>query len=63
MRLSEKEAAQYLGITYQTIASWRRDGVKAGEIKIPYSKIGGHYFYTEADLRTFLASCRVGGAG
>ncbi|SMF53435.1 helix-turn-helix domain-containing protein [Pseudogulbenkiania subflava] len=56
-RLSNPEAAQYLGVSVHTLDSWRC-------IKkpfIPYLKVGARVFYRKADLDAFLAANTVEG--
>jgi hypothetical protein len=54
-RLSEREAAAYLGpIRPRTLQDWRTNGVGPA-----YSKIGRRVCYAIADLDDFVARARV----
>ena len=54
-RLSEKEAAEYLGpIAVRTLQAWRAQGVGPA-----YSKLGKRVAYAVADLDAFLKASRV----
>jgi hypothetical protein len=54
-RISEKEAAAYLGpISMRTLQDWRIRGVGP-----PYSKLGKRVAYDLADLDAFAAAQRV----
>lgn len=54
-RLSEKEAAQYLGpVAVRTLQDWRNRGV--GPI---YTKLGKRVAYAVADLDAYLSAHRV----
>jgi len=50
---SRLEAAEYLGISTETIDRYRKNG------KLPYRKIGDRIVLTESDLTTFLENCAV----
>ena len=53
-RMCRKDAAQYLGLSEQTLRKWatRRTGPA-------YSKLGGAVRYSLSDLRAFLDANRV----
>ncbi|WP_208951719.1 helix-turn-helix domain-containing protein [Rahnella sp. ChDrAdgB13] len=54
-RLTRKEAADYLGLSEQTLANW----ASTGRVKIPHYKIGGHRVtYLMSDLDAFVESGR-----
>lgn len=54
-RLSEREAAQYLGpVSVRTLQDWRVQGVGPA-----YSKLGKRVAYDVADLEAFVAKSRV----
>ena len=53
-RLSEREAAGYLGISVRTLQDWRQR--RTGPA---YSKVGRRVVYDVLDLDAFLASGRV----
>lgn len=54
-RLSEKEAAAYLGpVSVRTLQDWRTKGTGP-----TYSKLGKRVAYSTADLDAFLAHGRV----
>lgn len=57
-RLSNKEAASYLGIAEHTLHVWRC----TKRYPIPFLKIGSKVYYRKADLDAWLAS-RVHGVG
>jgi excisionase family DNA binding protein len=57
-RLSADEAAEYLGLKYQTLAAWRSNK----RHQIPFIKIGSLVFYRRSDLDAWLESRRVVGA-
>lgn len=50
---TRKEAAEYLGVGISTLDS---------KLKIKFLKIGRSKRYLQADLDSFLLSCRVGGS-
>lgn len=55
-RLSETEAAKYLGpISVRTLQDWRTKGVGGPA----YSKLGKRVAYSVADLDAYLAAQRV----
>lgn len=54
VRLSERDAASFLGITQRTLQSWRLD--RRGPA---YIKLGRRIAYDSADLERFLADNRV----
>src|SRR3546814_3873791 len=54
-RLSEREAAAYLGpVTPRTLQDWRIKGMGPA-----YTKLGGRVAYDVADLDSFIATRRV----
>ena len=54
-RLSEREAAAYLGpVAVRTLQDWRTRGVGP-----PYSKLGKRVAYAVTDLDAYLAAQRV----
>ena len=54
-RLSEREAAGYLGpVSMRTLQDWRNKGIGPA-----YTKLGGRVAYDVADLDAFLAARRV----
>lgn len=53
-RLSEREAAERLGISPRTLQDWRRRS--CGPV---YMKLGRRVAYHPSDLEAFEASCRV----
>lgn len=49
------EAAEYLGVTAQTMANWH----SSGRVKIPFYKVGRKkVIYHKSDLDKYLASVR-----
>jgi hypothetical protein len=60
LRLTSRQAADYLGCSLKTLAryrEWRRQGVPVGPEY--YHPSGCHPFYTLGDLQRFLESSRV----
>lgn len=54
-RLTRKEAADYIGISPQTLANW----ASTGRESIPFYKIGKKkVIYHKVDLDTYLSSVR-----
>ncbi len=53
-RVSERDAAQFLGISQRTLQDWRR--VRSGPT---YIKLGRRIAYDSADLQQFLDANRV----
>jgi excisionase family DNA binding protein len=51
-RLSNKEAADYLGVKSETLDIWR----SVGRYSIPFTKIGRRVFYRKSDLDAFIKS-------
>ncbi|KPZ69943.1 Helix-turn-helix domain protein [Shewanella sp. P1-14-1] len=51
-RLSNKEAAEYLGIKSETLDIWR----SVNRHPIPFAKIGRRVFYRKSDLDAFIDS-------
>jgi hypothetical protein len=54
-RLTRHEAAEFLGVRYQTLAVW----ALRGDPKLPFTKIGFKAMYDLDDLREFVASRTV----
>ena len=54
-RLSRSEAAQYLGLSPNTLARWAVDGTHA----LPYYRIGNRALYEKSDLDALLSRHRV----
>jgi len=52
--MTEREAAEYLGLSVYTLQQWRFRGQKPD-----YLKLGKAVRYREADLEAFIESCRV----
>jgi hypothetical protein len=52
-RLSEKQAAEYVGISVSTLRRWRKRGVGP-----PYFKLGSVIRYTTTDLDAFIIENR-----
>jgi len=52
--MTEREAAEYLGLSVYTLQQWRFRGQKPD-----YLKLGKAVRYREADLVAFIESCRV----
>lgn len=50
MRMSEKEAAEYLGLNRQTLWFWR----KTGKYRVPFRLIGIRAWYEKEDLDKYL---------
>lgn len=50
--LTRREAADYLGVSEQTLAIWKC----TGRYKLPYVKIGRLVKYRKSDLDAFIAS-------
>ncbi len=55
-RLDTKQAAEYLGLSPETLATWRC--TKRQEI--PYLKLGSRVKYLKSDLDAWLESRKVG---
>jgi excisionase family DNA binding protein len=55
-RLSADEAAEYLGLKYQTLAAWRSNK----RHQIPFLKVGSKVFYRRSDLERWLETRVVG---
>ncbi|MCL1036462.1 helix-turn-helix domain-containing protein [Shewanella submarina] len=51
-RLSNREAASYLGLKPETLSVWR----SCGRYSIPFIKVGRRVFYRQSDLDAFIAS-------
>lgn len=51
-RLSNQEAASYLGVKPETLDVWR----SVGRYSIPFVKVGRRVFYRKSDLDGFIAS-------
>ena len=57
--LNPNEAAEYLGVSKDTLAVWRC----TGRYSIPYLKVGRLAKYRKSDLEAWLESrCRINGA-
>lgn len=56
--LSVEQAAQFLGVSKQTLAVWRCEK----RYPLPYVKVGARVRYRIADLETFVASRTVSAA-
>lgn len=56
VRLSNKQAAEYIGVAEHTLHVWRC----TKRYPIPYLKIGSKIYYRRSDLDVFLASRLVG---
>ena len=55
MKLSVRQSAEYIGITYHTLNTWRC----IGRPFIPYFKTGGKVIYDTVDLDAFLEKHKV----
>lgn len=53
-RLTRSEAAEYMGVTPQTLANW----ASTGKVQIPHYKVGRKIIYFQSDLDAYLASTR-----
>ena len=53
-RLSERQAAEYLGIKQRTLADWRLRATC-----LPYTKLGRRVVYQRSDLDALLAAGRI----
>jgi excisionase family DNA binding protein len=51
-RLSNQEAASYLGVKPETLDVWR----SSGRYSLPFVKIGRRVFYRKSDLDSFIES-------
>ena len=54
--VTPKEAAEFLGVSEGTLATWRC----VRRYSLPYAKIGSRVMYRLADLEGFVASRTVG---
>lgn len=55
IKLSRREAAEYLGVSPQTLANW----ASSDRVLIPFYKIGNKkVIYQKSDLDAYLASVR-----
>lgn len=61
--LTEREAAEFLGIAAGTLRVSRSTGPIPGRIFLPYLKIGRAVRYDRATLRDWLAARVVSGEG
>lgn len=52
--LNRNEAAEYLGVSVNTLANWACTGLK----KLPYYKIGKKVMYKLDDLENFIEAGR-----
>jgi hypothetical protein len=60
IRLTSRQAADYLGVSTKTLARWRdlrRQGLDRGPVH--FAPRGAMPFYVQADLDEFLARSRV----
>lgn len=53
--MSEGAAAEFLGVSRRTIASWRKDD----SVPLPYTHLGYRYLYKEEELRKFIENNTV----
>ena len=53
--LTEKEAAEKLGLSGLTLRNWRLEG----SVEIPHFRLGNRVKYSTEDLSTFLESRKV----
>jgi len=53
-RFSERQAAQYLGLAYQSLKNWR-----ATNQAPPFYRIGGKIIYDADELATWMEARRV----
>lgn len=49
-RMSRQEAADYLGLSYGTLAQWASQGIN----DLPYHKIGNRAYYRRSELDRWL---------
>jgi len=54
-KLTPKEAADFLGVTTETLSVWRCDK----RYDLPYIKIGSKVFYLKSDVENFIKSRRI----
>ncbi len=54
-RLTTAEAAEFLGLSAETLTTWRC----TKRYEIPYLKVGKKVFYVLTDLETWLESRKV----
>lgn len=54
-RIPHREAAEYIGVSENTLSVWRC----TKRFDIPYIKVGSKVFYWKKDLDTFLESQTV----
>lgn len=58
--LTAYEAADYIGLHYNTLCEWRRDpNRRIGKDQPRYHKRGGRYYYTVKDLDDYLNGCAI----
>jgi len=55
-RMTRSDAAQYLGVTEQTLAVW----ACVGRYDLPYIKVGRKVYYRKSDCDTWLNKRTVG---
>ncbi|WP_278602812.1 helix-turn-helix domain-containing protein [Alistipes indistinctus] len=48
--MDSQDVCQTLGITKRTLQSYREKGI------VPYSNVGGKFFYRESDVAAYLES-------
>lgn len=53
--MTADQAAGYLGISYMTLARWRREAVKQPR----YLKVRHRIYYRQSDLDEYLKACEV----
>ncbi len=54
MNFNTKQAAEYIGISKNTLNNWRMDRSQ----QIPFLKLGTRVIYRSEDLDKYLESCR-----
>lgn len=57
MRMNTSDAAEFLGVSEQTLCNWRSMG---REDAPPYYKIGSRILYDHGELLEFMRSHRIG---
>lgn len=55
--LTERQAADHLGVSPGTLANWR----SSGAVRVPFVRLGRAVRYRRSDLERFLAANTVGG--
>jgi predicted DNA-binding transcriptional regulator AlpA len=62
--LTERQAAQFLGIAFSTLRQARMQGPRPNRMPTPpYVRLGRRVLYLRADLERWLASHRILGGG